>query len=65
MRRDAQQRAEPLQAQYGVRLEPQEPVALELLRPQRGVVVLQGRSESLLGAIWRRAAALGVRESGF
>jgi len=27
--------------------------------------VLQGRSESLLGAIWRRAAALGVRESGF
>lgn len=65
VRRNAQQRAEPLQAQYGVRLELQEPVALAPLRPQRGVVVLQGRSESLLGAIWRRAAALGVRESGF
>jgi putative peptide zinc metalloprotease protein len=27
--------------------------------------VLQGRSESVLGVAWRRAAALGVRESGF
>jgi len=26
---------------------------------------LQGRSESVLGVAWRRAAALGVRESGF
>ena len=34
-------------------------------QPQVGVVVLQGKGESILGAIWRRVAALGVRESGF
>ena len=64
VRRDAQRRAEPVQAQYGVRL--------ALLHddihpdhPLRGVVLLDGERQSLLGAAWRRIAALGVRESGF
>lgn len=64
IRRDAQHRAEPVQAQYGVRL--------TLLdndihpdHPMRGVVILDGERQSLLGAAWRRIAALGVRESGF
>lgn len=61
--RDAQQRPEPEQGQYGVRLVPRHEVPLR--QPQMGVVVLQGRGESILGAIWRRVAALGVRESGF
>ena len=33
--------------------------------PLRGVVILDGERQSLLGAAWRRIAALGVRESGF
>jgi putative peptide zinc metalloprotease protein len=64
VRRNAQQRAEPVQAQYGVRL--------SLLdndthpaHPLRGMVLLDGERQSLLGAAWRRIAALGVRESGF
>lgn len=64
VRRDESRRPEPVQAQYGARLKllddaPAPP------HPLRGVVVLQGRSESLLGTAWRRMAALGVRESGF
>jgi len=35
------------------------------VQPLRGVVVVQGNGESLLGVAWRRMAALGVRESGF
>ncbi len=64
VRRDENQRAEPVQGQYGVRLR----VVTEIeapTQPLRGVALLQGRSESLLGATWRRLAALGVRESGF
>ncbi|MCI0911774.1 biotin/lipoyl-binding protein [Pseudomonas putida] len=64
VRRDGQQRAQPLQAQYGVRLSPRVEVA-DVAQPLRGVVVLEGARESLLGAAWRRLAALGVRESGF
>ncbi|MNZ39926.1 hypothetical protein D3C78_574290 [compost metagenome] len=64
VRRDGQQRAQPLQAQYGVRLSPLTDVA-DVAQPLRGVVVLEGARESLLGAAWRRLAALGVRESGF
>lgn len=64
VRRDEQQRAQPLQAQYGVRLTPQEP-GVPLTQPQLGVAILDGRRESILTAIWRRVAALGVRESGF
>ncbi|MGE1177080.1 HlyD family efflux transporter periplasmic adaptor subunit [Pseudomonas sp. BW7P1] len=64
VRRDQQQRAEPVQAQYGARLttldQPSTPA-----QPLRGVVVLQGSGESVLGVAWRRLAALGVRESGF
>lgn len=64
VRRDSQQRAEPVQAQYGVRLSLLEPPA-EFAQPLRGVVVLDGRGQSVLGYAWRRLAALGVRESGF
>src|SRR5690606_32678692 len=64
VRRDAERRAEPIQAQYGVRLTllDQQPTASQ---PLRGVVVLDGTGQSVLGAAWRRLAALGVRESGF
>ena len=64
VRRDEQQRAQPLQAQYGVRLTPQEP-GVTLTQPQLGVAILDGRHESIIAAVWRRIAALGVRESGF
>ena len=64
VRRDEQQRAQPLQAQYGVRLTPQEP-GVPLTQPQLGVAILDGRRESIIAAVWRRVAALGVRESGF
>ncbi|MNF11599.1 hypothetical protein D3C80_2128450 [compost metagenome] len=64
MRRDAQQRAEPVQAQYGVRLSLLDD-AIHPAQPLRGVVVLDGEGQSLLGAAWRKLAALGVRESGF
>ncbi|WFF43169.1 biotin/lipoyl-binding protein [Salinicola endophyticus] len=64
VRRDAQQHAEPIQAQYGVRLS----LLGESIHPDhplRGMVLLEGERQSLLGAAWRRIAALGVRESGF
>ncbi|MGZ0703600.1 site-2 protease family protein [Pseudomonas piscis] len=64
VRRDENRRAEPVQAQYGARLKLLEDTATPS-QPLRGVAVLQGRSESLLGAAWRRFAALGIRESGF
>ncbi|VVP53369.1 hypothetical protein PS862_05534 [Pseudomonas fluorescens] len=64
VRRDQHQRPEPVQGQYAVRLVTLDPLATPT-QPLRGVVVMQGRSESLLGTAWRRVAALGVRESGF
>ncbi|NWA29536.1 biotin/lipoyl-binding protein [Pseudomonas gingeri] len=64
VRRDENRRPEPVQAQYGARLRLLEDVPAPS-HPLRGVAVLQGRSESLLGTAWRRMAALGVRESGF
>ncbi|MBH3339819.1 biotin/lipoyl-binding protein [Pseudomonas mendocina] len=64
VRRDAQQRAEPVQAQYGVRLTLLDD-GVHPDHPLRGMVVLEGERQSLLGAAWRRIAALGVRESGF
>lgn len=64
VRRDAQNRAEPVEAQYGVRLSLLAD-DIQLAHPLRGVVVLKGERQSLLGAAWRRLAALGVRESGF
>ena len=64
VRRDAQQRAEPVQGQYGVRLSLLD-ASIHPAQPLRGVVVLDGEGQSLLGFGWRRLAALGVRESGF
>lgn len=64
VRRNQHQRAEPVQAQYGARLSILENTPTPV-QPLRGIVVLQGRGESLLGVAWRRLAALGVRESGF
>ncbi|RON87194.1 peptidase M50 [Pseudomonas chlororaphis] len=64
VRRDESRRAEPVQAQYGARLKVLD-ASVTPRQPLRGVVVLQGRGESLLGTAWRRLAALGVRESGF
>lgn len=64
VRRDAQQRAEPVQAQYGVRLSLLD-ASIQPAQPLRGVVVLDGQGQSLLGFAWLRLAALGVRESGF
>lgn len=64
VRRDENRRAEPVQAQYGARLSIRQDVEAPV-QPLRGVVVLDGKSESLLLAAWRRLAALGVRESGF
>jgi putative peptide zinc metalloprotease protein len=64
VRRDENNRPTPVQAQYGVRLQVIDDVPTPT-QPLRGVAVLQGRSESLVGATWRRLAALGVRESGF
>ncbi|MDT4835581.1 hypothetical protein FQZ97_692530 [compost metagenome] len=64
VRRDAQRRAEPVQGQYGVRLSPLD-ASIQPTQPLRGVVVLDGEGQSLLGIAWRRLAALGVRESGF
>lgn len=62
--RDEQHRARPLQAQYAVTLALPEGVAVPP-QPQRGLVVLEGRQESILGATLRRLTALGLRESGF
>ncbi|MDH4609810.1 biotin/lipoyl-binding protein [Pseudomonas sp. BN102] len=64
VRRDAQQRAEPVQAQYGARLSLLD-ASIQPAQPLRGVVVLDGQGQSLLGFTWLRLAALGVRESGF
>lgn len=65
IRRDENRRAQPLQAQYGVRFALENPAATRVSHPIRGLVVLSGKGESLLGSAWRRMAALGVRESGF
>ena len=64
VRRDENNRPEPVQAQYGARLNLLDDTPTPT-QPLRGLVVLQGRGESLLGTAWRRLAALGVRESGF
>jgi len=53
-----------VQAQYGARLSLLDSAPTPM-QPLRGIVVLQGRGESILGTAWRRMAALGVRESGF
>ncbi|MDD0977131.1 biotin/lipoyl-binding protein [Pseudomonas fontis] len=65
IRRDEQRRAQPIQAQYGARFVLENGAQTTVSRPVRGLVVLEGKGESLLGSAWRRMAALGVRESGF
>ncbi|AUG99816.1 peptidase M50 [Prodigiosinella confusarubida] len=64
VRRDYQKKPIPIQAWYGVDINVTSPMVLPA-QPLRGVVVLSGKSESLFSGIWRRLAALGVRESGF
>ena len=64
VRRDPEGRAEPVKAHYAAQLSQTEPRPTPT-RMLRGQVVLIGEPESLLGAAWRRLAALGVRESGF
>lgn len=64
VRRNAQQAAEPLQAQYAAQLQLLDNLAAPL-QPIRGVAILEGKGESVLGFVWRRAVALLVRESGF
>ncbi len=65
IRRDEEKRAQPLQAHYGTQFMLEDSAPRQLSHPLRGIVVLDGKSESLLSAAWRRMAAIGVRESGF
>ena len=65
VRRDEEKKAQPLQAQYGARFALDKHVSLTVSHPLRGIVVLDGKGQSLLGSAWRRMAAIGVRESGF
>ncbi len=65
VRRDRDHNPQPVQAQYRVRFMVQEEQFLPPQQPLRGSVILEGEKESILGAVWRRVAALGIRESGF
>ncbi|MFJ5416675.1 HlyD family efflux transporter periplasmic adaptor subunit [Pectobacterium carotovorum] len=65
VRRDRDHNPQPVQAQYHVRFIIQEEKFLPLQQPLRGSVILEGEKESILGTVWRRVAALGIRESGF
>lgn len=65
IRRDEEKRAQPLQAQYGAQFVLEKGAPKEVSHPLRGLVVLDGKGESLMSAAWRRVAAIGVRESGF
>ncbi|WES89740.1 HlyD family efflux transporter periplasmic adaptor subunit [Dickeya fangzhongdai] len=64
-RRDRDHNPQPVQAQYGVRFTVQDGRFSPPQQPLRGSVILEGEKESILGAVWRRVAALGIRESGF
>ncbi|MEI7375013.1 HlyD family efflux transporter periplasmic adaptor subunit [Dickeya chrysanthemi] len=65
VRRDRDHNPQPVQAQYRVRFAVQEGQFSPPQQPLRGSVILEGEKESILGAVWRRIAALGIRESGF
>ncbi len=65
VRRDKDHNPQPVQAQYSVRFTVQDAHFLPPQQPLRGSVILEGEKESILGATWRRVAALGIRESGF
>lgn len=64
VRRDDKKRARPVQAWYGVDIII---IGKQTFpsQPLRGVVVINGRAESLFTSLWRRIAVLGIRESGF
>nr|WP_318381471.1 HlyD family efflux transporter periplasmic adaptor subunit [uncultured Enterobacter sp.] len=64
VRRDGQKRARPVQAWYGVDIVVTDNAAFPP-QPLRGVVVINGKAESLFTSVWRRIAVLGIRESGF
>ncbi|MGM3174395.1 HlyD family efflux transporter periplasmic adaptor subunit [Dickeya lacustris] len=64
VRRNSERLPQPTQAQYGVRFVTLEARSLPV-QPLRGSVMLDGEKESMLGAVWRRLMALGIRESGF
>lgn len=65
VRRDRDHNPQPVQAQYRVRFTVHErPFSLPQ-QPLRGSVMLEGKTESIVGSVWRRIAALGIRESGF
>lgn len=55
---------QPVHGQYAVTLLPLQKLPAPA-QPQRGTVQLSGERSSLLSSLWRRIAALGVRESGF
>lgn len=64
VRRDNERNPQPVQAQYRVQFS----LASQALLPQqplRGIVIVTGEKTSLAGTLWRRIAALGIRESGF
>lgn len=65
VRRDRDHNPQPVQAQYSVRFTVQAEQSSLPPQPLRGSVMLEGEKESLLGAVWRRIASLGIRESGF
>ncbi|WP_236169940.1 efflux RND transporter periplasmic adaptor subunit [Pseudomonas parasichuanensis] len=65
VRRDEDKRAQPLQAHYGAQFVLENGASGPLSHPLRGLVLLDGKGESLLAAAWRRMAAIGIRESGF
>ena len=62
--RDDKKRARPVQAWYGVDIIMNGKQTFPS-QPLRGVVVINGRAESLFTSLWRRIAVLGIRESGF
>lgn len=64
VRRNDRQEAEPTSAYYRARLQ-WLGTQTQVTYPLRGLVVLRGQSQSVLGSAWRRVAALGIRESGF
>ncbi|MCH5051736.1 HlyD family efflux transporter periplasmic adaptor subunit [Pectobacterium aquaticum] len=65
VRRDRDHNPQPVQAQYRVRFAVQQGQFPLPQQPLRGSVILEGETESILGAVWRRIAAIGIRESGF
>lgn len=55
----------PEQAVYRVRLAPEVPGAMPRPQVLRGAVLIEGAPMSLMLRVWRRVAAVLVRESGF